>query len=48
MNIFLIPYAFSRHFCMGYWCAIFGVMAWVLYLGWFMLIGLFGPQALMG
>ncbi len=44
MNIFLIPYTWSRHLMMGLWCGGAGLLAWWAVLTWFVVIGPFwGP-----
>lgn len=38
MNIYLIPYTWTRHFAVGLFCATAGVLAWWFVLSWVILI----------
>lgn len=39
MNIFLLPYTWTRHFAMALWCGAAGLLAWWMALSWVVLIG---------
>lgn len=39
MNVFLLPYTWTRHFAMALWCATAGLLAWWFALSWVVLIG---------
>ncbi len=39
MNIFLLPYTWTRHLAMALWCGAAGLLAWWLALSWVVLIG---------
>lgn len=39
MNIFLVPYAWPRHFVVGLFCAGVGVVTWSLILVWMVVVG---------
>jgi len=39
LNIFLLPYTWTRHFAMALWCGAAGLVAWWVALSWVVLIG---------
>ena len=39
MNIFLVPDTWLRHLQTAFWCAIFSILAWWIYLYWFLVMG---------
>ncbi len=48
MNIFLVPYTWLRHLQTAFWCGIFSLLAWWVYISWFLLLGPFWSPSMDG